>query len=152
MTRKEPTVAAGLSSKQKAFIEALAAGATDVSAALEKHGVSRQLYRQWLARPAFADELAFRRDCAQQQSRMILARFAPAAAARLVALTDSEKEETARRACLDILALAGKLELPGRGDEDDVSESDRQQVGTDLPEITPATAAKMLALLAEQGD
>jgi len=142
-----------LSVRQKALIDELAAGTTDISAALQKHRISKQLYRQWLKLPEFAGELLFQRDCGFAQSRMILARFAPAAAARLVALTESDKEETVRKACLDIITLSGKLELPGRDDENgDSEESAADTAGTVGPDISPETAAKILELLAQEGD
>jgi len=140
----------GLSVRQKALIDELAAGTTDISAALQKHRISKQLYRQWLKLPEFAGELLFQRDCGFQQSRMILARFAPAAAARLVSLTESDKEETVRKACLDIITLSGKLELPGRDDENGQGESAADAAGTVGPELSSQTAAKILEMLAEQ--
>jgi hypothetical protein len=72
---------------------------------LEKHHVSPSLFERWLTDERLAQQFERRIAGAQRQSRMILARYAPAAAVKLMKLTDSENQETARKACLDILSL-----------------------------------------------
>ena len=42
---------------------------------------------------------------AVQRTRLIIARYAPLAASKLVQLTESENQETARKACLDIISM-----------------------------------------------
>jgi len=94
-----------LSKKQLAVIEDLFAGELDEQAVLEKHRVSRNLYNRWLTDDRFIEQFNERIARAYRQSELIIARYAPLAAAKLVQLTECEKEETARKACLDILSF-----------------------------------------------
>jgi len=79
----------------------------DEQAVLDKHKVSRKLYNKWLADASFIEQFNQRIAAAHRQSAALIARYAPLAATKLVQLTDSEKEETARKACLDIISLLG---------------------------------------------
>jgi hypothetical protein len=132
-----------LTKRQMAVIDALFEGGLDEAAVLAKHKVSTRLYRAWLADDLFADELRFRIDSAKRTSELIIARYSPVAAAKLVGLIDSEKDETVRRACLDILASTRQR------DEATTESDDSNEYQQDLP---PAVASKLLAVLAEHKD
>jgi hypothetical protein len=93
-----------LSKKQLAVIEDLFAGELDEAAVLQRHKVSRRLYNKWLADEGFVAAFAERIGRAYRQSQLIIARYAPLAAAKLVQLTESDSAETARKACLDIIS------------------------------------------------
>ncbi|GAG42391.1 unnamed protein product, partial [marine sediment metagenome] len=68
----------------------------------------------------------------------------PAAAAKLVALTESGKEETARKACLDIISLPVSF---GQSERQDVPEKNELNPEAGL---SPALAGKLLAALAKE--
>ena len=134
-----------LRKKQLAVIDDLFAGELDEQAILTKYRIKKSTYNQWLADENFEAELIRRIKTARLLSKVLIARHSLAAAAKLVQLTESEKEETARRACLDI------IELPRRGDTKDQSE----QINEDnekLPELSDETASRLLAALAEEKD
>ncbi|UCG56803.1 MAG: hypothetical protein JSU70_18295 [Phycisphaerales bacterium] len=129
---------------QSAVIEDLFAGELDERAVLDKHGVSRDLYHQWLADERFIRLLEERSASAYRESELILARYAPVAASKLTELTDCKKEETARKACLDIIGMqysGGERPRPvNRPSPADTSEPQQ---------LSEETAGKLLAALAE---
>lgn len=94
-----------LSKKQLAVIEDLFSSNLDEGGVLQKHKVTRHIYNKWLLDETFGAEVERRMQLAYRQSELIIAQYASVAAAKLVELTDSEKEETARKACLDIIGL-----------------------------------------------
>jgi len=126
-----------LSKKQLRVIEELFAGALGEQAVLDKYKISRKTFNRWLADERFVEQFNERVEKSFRQSRLIIARYAPLAAAKLVELTASDKEETARKACLDIISMHT---IPHKSDE-------RQVTGD---EISPETASKILAALAEE--
>jgi hypothetical protein len=134
-----------LSGKQFAVIEEMFAGELDEQAILQKHGVSRRVFNRWLSNDAFLAELGRRVEWLNLQSELVIARYKALAAAKLVHLTESEKEETARKACLDIISLpraAGNRPTPA---------NKRQESGKlELPELSPQTCSRLLAVLAEE--
>lgn len=129
-----------LSKRQLAVIEELFAGGMDEMEVLQRHEVSTQLYREWLADALFAGELKFRIESAKRAGELIIARYTPVAAAKLVSLIDSDKDETVRRACLDIMSAARRTDTATT----DSAESNEYQ-----PDLPPALATKLLAVLAE---
>jgi hypothetical protein len=133
-----------LSKKQLAVMEDLFSGELDERAVLQKHKISRNVYSRWLAEGLFASEFDRRIASAHRQSAAIIAKYAPLAAAKLVQLTESDKEETARKACLDIISLPALLDKKmTQPTEPQTAESQRQQ------QITEQTAGRLLAALAE---
>jgi len=137
-----------LSKRQLAVIEDLFDGEIEEQAVLDKYRVSRRLYNKWLADSNFAGEFDRRIDAAYRQSAVLIARYAPLAAAKLVQLTDSKNQETARKACLDIISMHASREArdDGRGtkDETEPAESPPQS------ELSDQTASQLLATLAEE--
>ena len=133
-----------LSKKQLAVMEDLFSGELDEQAVRDKHEVSRSVYNRWLADGDFVEEFDRRIASAHRQSAALIARYAPLAAAKLVQLTESENQETARKACLDIISLP-KIAAPkteqsykAKKDDDDPAE-----------QLSEATVSKLLAALAE---
>ena len=156
-----------LTPRQLAVIDGLFAG-DDEQAILDKYRVSRRLYNKWLADSNFTGEFDRRIDRAFRQSSILIARYAPLAAAKLVQLTDSKNPETARKACLDILSFldarynvqSSKLNVqrsPPFGVPNGTMESLRttfnnQDSQPDSPAspLSPAAASRLLSALAEE--
>jgi len=136
-----------LSTKQLAVIEDLFSGELDESVILQKHKISRNLLNRWLADEAFKKQFDERVESAHRQSELIIARYAPLAAAKLVQLTESDKEETARKACLDIISLRRPAERLAVAETATDKDSESQSVETQLSD---ETAARLLAALAAQ--
>jgi hypothetical protein len=136
-----------LTKRQLAVIEDLLAGEMSECEVLKKHNVGTVVYRRWLSNRAFADELSFRLESARRESQMMIAKYGRIAAAKLIELTSSKKEETARKACLDVISAVVKQPEPGGGGAN--------EDGADLPEeaqaagISPEKASKILEILSE---
>ena len=133
-----------LSQRQLDVIEDLFAGELDEQAVLEKRRVSPRLYRKWQADDAFIEQFQRRIAAAYRRSAALLARSAPKAAARLVQLTQCDKEETARKACLDIISMQKPLLAPSRPKAADPDAPEQS------PTLSERAASKILALLAEE--
>lgn len=135
-----------LSKRQLAVIAELFSGELDEQAVLDKYKVSRSLFNIWQSDDNFVEQFESRIAAAYRQSTALMARYAPLAAAKLIELTESEKPETARKACLDIISMP-------------MLQADKKtQV---LPEPKPAdmqqplpfserTAGRLLAILAKE--
>jgi len=135
-----------LTKKQLDVIEDLFAGELDEQAILDKYKLSRKLYNQWRNDDSFAEQFEKRITDSYRQSDVLIARYAPVAAAKLIQLTDSDKPETARKACLDIISMpiltANRKAQPS---------GETQPADTQLPDsLNPETAGKLLAVLAEE--
>ena len=130
-----------LSRRQLAVLDDLFAGDFSEQQVLDKHKLNRSRYNRWLAEERFCAEFDRRIASAHRQSAALIARYAPLAAAKLVQLTDSEKEETARKACLDIISSCGnKGTEPQRDKATELTEY----------ELSPQTAGRLLAALANE--
>ncbi|MBC8217046.1 MAG: hypothetical protein H8E73_01145 [Planctomycetes bacterium] len=130
-----------LTKRQLDVIDDLFAGEIEDQAVLEKHNVNAKLYSKWQSDDVFIEQFEKRIAAAHRQSAALIARYAPVAAAKLVQLTQSEKQETARKACLDIIAMQAPPVTPPKPQTTD---SDQSQ------QLTQRTAAKILAILAEE--
>jgi len=132
-----------LSKRQLAVVEDLFAGELDEQKVLDKYKVSRKLYNRWLAEPAFIERLGQCVEAAHLRSAVLVARNAPSAANTLFELTKSDKGETARKACLDIILMntpAHAADTPATPADDPANR----------PPLSDETASKILAVLAEQ--
>ena len=132
-----------LSKRQITVMDDLFSGQYDEQAVLEKHKLSRGVYNKWLVDELFAEEFSRRINVAHHQSQFLIAKYSSMAAARLIQLTNSEKEETARKACLDI------INLPQAG-KSDITPSDNSPCEKAPPELSLETAGRLLATLAEE--
>ena len=131
-----------LSKKQLAVIEEMFSEQFDEQQVLDKHKVSRNVYNKWLADSAFTDEFDRRTASARRQGELIIAKYASLAAAKLVQLTESKSQETARKACLDIISLPSAKKPQGP--------SETEQAGEQQPQLSDETVSKLLAVLAEE--
>ena len=137
-----------LTKRQLAVLADLFAGELDEQAVLDKYKVSSKLYNRWLADEQFADEFDHRIASAYRQSEFIIARYAPLAAAKLVQLTESDKDETARKACLDIISLPSLVEKRiGQPSEPQTANFD---MSGHTQQLSEQAASRLLAALAEE--
>jgi hypothetical protein len=131
--------------RQLAVLEDLFTGKLEEAQALQKHHVRPNLFERWLTDERFAKQFEQRIARAQRQSRVILARHAASAATKLVHLMDSKNEETARKACLDLISLHASSGRQGSLDS---------QPNADEPlpvhSLSAETASRLLAALAEE--
>ena len=132
-----------LTKRQIAVIDDLFAGVDNEQRILKKHKVKRRLYENWMSDENFIAEFERRLQSARRQGDLILARFASVAAAKLVELTGSENQETARKACLDIINLLRPNSQP----------ISAEQVETEqTQELPPELASRLLEALAANGE
>jgi primosomal protein N'' len=138
LTRKQLAVLDDLFSSDGSVSESAAGGI------LEKHGVSAADYRRWHSEEAFSQEYEARLAALGRQSRLLIARYASYAAAKLIALTESENQETARKACLDIIDRIQNTEHRIQNNEE------LTEGGCEGASLTPELAEKILESLADR--
>lgn len=134
-----------ISKKQRSVIEDIFAGQLTLEQVLAKHNISRLTYYKWLADKRFAEQFDMRIAASFRESSALLAGYSPIAAVRLINLTESEKPETARKACLDIISMqsdACRANQKAAPAGNSLNKNDDQ--------LAPETAGKLLAALAEE--
>lgn len=99
-----------LTSKQKKVMDELFDAEKDENSILDENNVSRNKFNQWLADDAWTTEFDRRIDESKRRAQIIISKFQPTAAIKLVQLTDCEKDQTARQACLDIIQMPRIIE------------------------------------------
>ncbi len=129
-----------LTEKQLIVLDELFESGGDEAAVRQKHNISYGLWQKWLSDESFSKAISDRIDSAKRQSRIILSKYVPLAAAKLVQLCNSENNETSRKAALNILSLQTGQSL---------NADDADQPVEPVQTIDPATASKILAALAE---
>ena len=134
-----------LSKKQLAVIDDLFACELDELAILDKHKIKRSTYNQWLADEKFEAELVRRIKTTKLMSEVLIAKYSGIAAAKLVQLTESEKEETARKACLDIISLPNITPQADKSGQTADEENETVQLSDEM-------ASRLLAALAEENN
>lgn len=135
-----------LTKRQLAVIEDLFEGKMDETVVLKQHNVSRTLYNQWLADPAFTEQFDLLIDGAYRRSAFAMSRNASKAAAQLLTLAETGTGETARKACLDIINMHPSIRLA----DSPATPTGKQTTSSESPQLTPETAGKLLAVLAEE--
>jgi hypothetical protein len=130
-----------LTKKQCDVIDDLFAGVAEEQEVLARHNVDRRLFDKWMTDEIFIAEFDRRLASARRKSDLIIARFAYVAASKLALLTESENQETSRKACLDIIGLQQKDKPASQDDTADNPETRP----ADLP---PELASRLLAALA----
>jgi hypothetical protein len=135
-----------LTNRQLAVIEDLFAGQLEEQEILDKYRLSRRLYNKWRNDNTFNGQLEKRITQAYQQSAVLIARYAPVAAAKLIQLTGSDKPETARKACLDIISMPVQT-ANKKAKTSEITQPDNIQ---DSFSLNSKTAGKLLAVLAEE--
>lgn len=135
-----------LTKRQLAVIEDLFAGEMEEREVLDKHNVKPHRYEQWLADERFVEYFERRIARACRESRIILARFASGAAAKLVELAATGKGETARKACLDIISLHTSAETKAPQDKT----LPEQEEAAAPRALSPQALSRLLAALAKE--
>ena len=142
-----------LSPKQLVVLDDLFNSDLDEQGVLDKHRVRRSTYENWLANELFAARFNRYVDNVRRRSEVLIAKYRCLAAAKLVELTASEKAETARKACLDIIhqpKIATEAEKnDGRGNRGEGRESGVEIKQSKIA-FSPETASKLLAVMAEE--
>ena len=132
-----------LSDKQRAVINDLFQNGLTEPETLEKHNISPCRYRKWLENGLFPQEINDRFEAAVRQSKLVMARWLPLTAERLAQLTISEKDETARKACLDVISL----HTPET--EQKAARNAQTVQPKEIKPLPPEMASKLLAALVE---
>jgi hypothetical protein len=132
-----------LGKRQLAVINDMFENALAEPEALAKNHVSKWLYKKWLANPFFVAQFDARFYEAVRRSKSLIAQYLPVAVQRLLQLTVSEKDETARKACLDLISL----QLADSDQQNSQNAQDQKE--KNIPQLSPEKASKMLAILAE---
>ena len=135
-----------LTKRQLDVIEDLFGGELDEQAILDKYRLSRKLYNKWRNDDSFNEQFDKRIADAYRRSAVMIARHATEAAEKLIELTGSDRPETARKACLDIISM------PILTASEKTRSSDETQPADARPPVSlnPETAGKLLAVLAEE--
>lgn len=130
-----------LNQRQLTVLDDLFNSELDEQAVLDKHKVRRSTYERWLADKLFAERFNRYVNSIRRRSELLMAKYSCLAAAKLVGLTASEKAETARRACLDIINQPKVA-----------TEAERIEKNCDKQAelLSDATASRLLAALAEE--
>ena len=135
----------GLRKKQLAVIEEMFTGELDEAAILAKHDVSRVVYNKWQNDERFTEEFDRRIISAHRQGEVLIARYATLAAAKLIRLIESDKEEVARRACLDIISR-----VKAGGEKMQAAVKGKNGAERKKRAINGRTASRLLKVLAEE--
>lgn len=134
-----------LSQRQLAILDDLFNSDIDEQAVLDKHKVRRNTYDRWLEDKLFVERFKQYVNGLKRRSELLMAKYSCLAAAKLVELTASGKDETARKACLDIISLPKigpqKTEHPDKG---------KQDSGNPAEQLSDETCSRLLAALAEE--
>jgi hypothetical protein len=138
-----------LSEKQLAVIEDLFEGKQEQEI-LGKHNLSRKLYDKWLADETFNGYLDRLIKWEYRRSELILARKVRDAVSNLLSLTKSEQSETARKACFDIITMRANLLTGTCLAGTPAVPVDNPTPLPESPQLSPETAGKVLAVLAEE--
>ena len=134
-----------LSRKQLAFTEDLYSGIFNEQQLLDKHKLGRRLYHKWLDDRQINEELDRRITGSYRQGIFVLARNACEVAETLVKLTKCGKEETARKACLDIITMNRSTALAAH-------EVASDHKAKEPAPISPQATSRILAILAEENN
>ncbi len=138
-----------LSKRQINVLDCLFTGELTLNEILKSCRVSQITYYDWLSDPFFMSAFDKRVDSGRAVLTSTLSAYSQAALLALVNLTRSEKTETARKACLDIVKLVQ-------------DEKDEQTIKDDTPAmpmlshqgrtLTPGESSAILQVLAEGGN
>ena len=134
-----------LSQRQLTVLDDLFNSELDEQAVLDKHKVRRSTYDRWLADKIFAERFKQYVNGLKRRSELLMAKYSCLAAAKLVELTASDKAETARKACLDIISVP-KI----RADKDEQTEKAPKESSQQAEQLSDATASRLLTALAEE--
>ncbi|MFA6187140.1 MAG: hypothetical protein WC770_08020 [Phycisphaerae bacterium] len=130
--------------KQLEVIDDLFENGGDEAAVLRKYNITHKRWKKWLADKAFKAAIADKVQAMHRQSQILAVQYVPMATAKLIQLCGGDKEETSRKACLDILGLQVRSSGQLIEAEADTGDDDEENM------LDDETAAKLLAVLAEK--
>ncbi len=133
-----------LSQRQLTVLDDLFNSDLDEQAVLDKHKVRRSTYDRWLADKLFTERFKQYVNGLKRRSELLMAKYSCLAAAKLVELTASDKAETARKACLDIISVPKIADSRDEQTDKAPKESSQQ-----AEQLSDATASRLLTALAE---
>lgn len=102
--------------------------------ALEEAKVARPIYDGWFRQALWLKEYEHRIMACKRTSDLIITTFKEVAATKLVTLTNCEKEDVARKACLDIIEREIKV--------DEITEIEKEV------KLKPRTQEKIMEIMA----
>lgn len=143
-----------LSKRQINVLDCLFTGELTLNEILKKCRVSQITYYEWLSDPFFMSAFDTRIDSAKAILTSTLAAYSQSALLSLVNLTRSEKTETARKACLDIVKLVQEekdeqtLAAGGRASKEDMLPV--PSLSHQGRPLTPSESSTILNALANQ--
>jgi|GEM_PF-2510512 len=132
-----------LTKKQKGVLEDLFSGPLTVQDVLEKWYVTRRTYFRWHAQEFFASEFKRLLNLTHIESELICARYSAQVAMKLVSLTVAEKDEIARKACMNV------INHPSRKTKNQIVTKNLPTPEEDYPPLPPEVQSKLLAFLAD---
>ncbi len=135
-----------LGKKQIELIDDLFENKKDQSDVLKTHNISWTTYSKWLMNEHFGLEIDNRIAAAKKKAAAHLAASASKAIENLVNLSGGNGE-TARKACLDLIALQNQPVS-----EPQAKPKDSEQPKSPAQELSPETASRILAALAEENE
>ncbi|HEG44409.1 MAG TPA: hypothetical protein ENH94_10210 [Phycisphaerales bacterium] len=130
-----------LNKKQFDVVDELFLGNLEEYEIIEKYKLTKRLFHKWMADEVFVNEMESRIRSSRLKGRLLIARYASVAASKLVELTQDKKEETARKACVDIISLP--IERARKKPTDHLDNEKGRQI------IAPELAGKLLEVLAK---
>jgi len=98
-----------LSEKKWAVLQDLFYSELDEIAVLKKHNVSRTTYERWLRQKLFSRQFRQYSASLARRTALAVAKAETEVAVRLVEITRCQKEESARKACQQVLAIANRF-------------------------------------------
>ncbi len=98
-----------LSELKWAVLDDLFYSALDENAVLKKHNVTRTTYERWLRQKLFSRQFQQYTASLARRTALAVAKAETEVAARLVELTRCSKEESARKACQNVLSMANRF-------------------------------------------
>jgi len=141
-----------LSNKQLAVIDDLFEGRMEEPDMLKRHNISRKLYDRWLTDEDFNNHLDRRMVWEYRRCEFMLAHYARVAASNLVRITDPDPKqpEAARKACIDIITMRANLLAGNSSSGTAALPTDNPKLLPEVPNFSPETTGKLLAVLAEE--
>ena len=135
-----------LTKRQLEVIEDLFEAEKKESEILQKHNLSRIVYNKWLEERNFIEEFDKRITAAKNRAAAHFAGSASKAIFELVRLSKGDGE-TARKACLDIIALQNQVNTEPQPQPDTDEQSNSPESS-----LSPEAVSRILAALAEENE
>jgi DNA-directed RNA polymerase subunit N (RpoN/RPB10) len=102
--KKRKIMGKSLTKMQEEFLSRIFDGEGEENV-LESLGISKSLYRRWLASEKYQQKLQQKIEDCQRQAQIMISGYKTVAAVKLIGLVNCDKEQTARQACLDVLQM-----------------------------------------------